>query len=238
MTDRSAQTSPLSYARLAGILYLVIIIFGISSEALIRSGLIVPGDATATAGNIIASQGLFRLGFFADSVMFLCDVALAVLLFILLKPVNKTVALVALFFRLTQTAVIALNLLNYHAASLVLSGPGYSSALGASQQHSLSYLFMDLHGHGYDLGLILFGVHCVLLGYLLVKSGYFPRVLGILMMAAGVTYLAGSYTRFLFPAYVTAVSPIYVVALVAELALCLWLLVKGLNLEQWNRTVG
>lgn len=237
MAIRTSQKMPILYARIAGFLYLIIIIFGISSEALIRSGLIVPENAAASAGNILASQGLFRLGFLADSIMFSCDVGLAVLLFILLKPVSKTLALMALFFRLTQTAVIAMNLLNYYAAMLLLTGPVYTSAFEPSQLHALTSMFLDLHAHGYDLGLILFGVHCMILGYLILKSRYIPKVLGILMMAGGVAYLVGSYTRFLFPDYVATVLPIYIVALVSELALCLWLLIKGVNLERWIERV-
>lgn len=236
MADRTVGgTSPLLYARVAGVLYLIIIVFGVFGEAFVRSSLIAPGDATATAGNIIASERLFRVGFLADSIMFLSDVALAVLLYILLKPVGKTLALVAMFFRLTQAAVLGLNLLNYYAAVLLLNGAGYASAFEADQLHSLSYFFLELHGHGYDLGLLAFGVHCVLLGYLIVESHYLPKVLGVLMVAAGFTYLIGSYTRFLFPDYVTLVSPIYIVALVSEVSLCLWLLVKGVNVEQWER---
>jgi hypothetical protein len=139
-----------------------------------------------------------------------------------------------LFFRLTQTAVITLNLLNYHAAVLLLKGPGYATVFGVAQLNSLSSLFLDLHSHGYDLGLILFGVHCLILGYLIAKSLYLPKAIGYLVMAAGVTYLIGSYTRFLFPDFVEAVSPIYLVAIVSELSLCLWLLIKGVDLERWR----
>jgi hypothetical protein len=137
-------------------------------------------------------------------------------------------------FRLTQTAVIALNLLHYHAAMLLLSGSGYSETLGASQLNALTSFFLDLHAHGYDLGLILFGLHCVLLGYLIFRSRYMPKVLGGLVVAAGFVYLIGSYTRFLAPGLVAAVSPIYIVAIVSELALCLWLLVKGVNMQRWE----
>jgi hypothetical protein len=238
MANRTGETSPLVYARVAGVLYLIIIVFGIFSEVFVRSGLIVKGDAAATAGNILASEGLFRVGFLADSIMFLSDVALAVLLFVLLKPVSKTLALIALFFRLTQTAVLALNLLNYHAALLLLKGTGFASAFEPGQVRSLSYLFLDLHGHGYDLGLLLFGLHCLLLGYLVVRSHYIPKALGILMIAAAFTYLIGSYTRFLFPDYVKTITPIYVVAFVSEVSLCLWLLIKGVNMEQWDRRMG
>jgi len=238
MTDRARETSPLVYARTAGVLYLIIIVFGIFSEVFIRSRLIVSGDAAATAGNILASEGLFRVGFLADSIMVMSDVALAVLLYVLFRPVNRTLALVATFFRLAQSAVLALNLLNYHAALLLLKDAGPATAFGADQLHAISYLFLDLHGHGYDLGLLLFGIHCLILGYLIVRSGFIPRVLGVLVMAAGVTYLVGSYTRFLFPAYVAFVSPIYIVAFVSELAICLWFLVRGVNLRQWERRTG
>ncbi|PSN10254.1 DUF4386 domain-containing protein [filamentous cyanobacterium CCT1] len=238
MADRTSEMSPLVYARAAGVLYLIIIVLGLFSEMFVRSSLISPGDAAATASNILAAEGLFRAGFLADSVMFLSDVALAVLLFVLLRPVNKALALVALCFRVTQTAVIALSLLNYYAALLLLKGSGYTSALDAAQLNSLSSLFLDLHSYGYDLGLILFGVHCLVLGYLIAKSLYMPRVLGYLVMAAGVTYLVGSYTRFLFPDFVETLSPIYLIAIVSELSLCLWLLVKGVNLEQWKEQAG
>jgi hypothetical protein len=234
MTDHTTETSPLVYARVAGVLYLIIIVFGIFGEMFVRSNLIVPGDAAATAGKIMASEGLFRAGFLADSIMFLSDVALAVLLYVLLKPVSKTLSLMAAFFRLAQTAVLALNLLNYYAALLLLNGSGYAEAFKADQLNALSYLFLDLHGHGYDLGLLLFGIHCLLLGYLIVKSHYIPKVLGVLMIAAGLTYLVGSYTRFLFPDWVTLVSPIYVVAFVSEISFCLWLLIKGVRVQEWE----
>ena len=235
MANHTQEPSPLFYARAAGFLYLIIIVFGIYGEMFVRSGLIVPGNPTETASNIITSQGLFRVGFLADSIMFLSDIALAVLLYTLLKPVSQIAALMAMCFRLAQTTVIALNLLHYHAAMLLLNGSGYSAAFGTNQLSALAAFFLDLHGHGYDLGLLLFGLHCLLLGYLIFKSGYLPKTLGVLIVASGFTYLIGSYTRFLFPEYVAAVSPIYIVAIVSELSLCLWLLMKGVSLQQWER---
>ncbi len=231
---KTIQNSPLIYSRVAGTLYLVIIASGIFGEAFVRSGLIVPENAAATAHNIMASPGLFRVGFLADSIMFLSDVALAVLLFVLLRPVNKVIALVAMCFRLTQTAVLALNLLNYYAAVLLLDDAVYASAFEPDQLESLSYLFLDLHGHGYDLGLLLFGVHCLLIGYLIFKSRYLPKALGALMVAASVSYIVGSYTRFLFPDDVSVVAPVYIVAFVAEISLCLWLLLKGVDVRKWR----
>ncbi|MBE0643937.1 MAG: DUF4386 domain-containing protein [Bacteroidetes bacterium] len=235
MTDRTITRSPILNARIAGILYLIIIVFGIFAEVFIRSRLIVPNDAAVTAGNLLASEGLYRIGFLADSIMFLSDIALAVLFYILLRPVNRTLALVAMFFRLTQAAVLAFNLLNYHAPLLILNGTEYQSAFGAEQVQALSSLFLELHSYGYDLGLLAFAVHCLILGYLIARSGYFPRILGMLIGAAGLTYLIGGYTRFLFPEYVSLISPIYIIALVAELSLCLWLLVKGVNTQEWEK---
>jgi hypothetical protein len=226
--------SPQAHARVAGVLYMVIIVLGLSAELFVRSGLIVWGDAAATAANISASPGAFRLGFLADSVMAICDVALAVLLFVLLKPVNATLALLAMVFRLTQTAVLALNLLNYYAALLLLEGKGFAAAFDPAQLQSLSYLFLDLHAHGYDLGLLLFGVHCLLLGYLIIRARYFPKTIGIMIAAGGLVYLLGSYAHFLAPGYGSALVPLYAVPLVAELSLCLWLLFKGVDLEQWR----
>ena len=236
--NRPTESSPLLYARVAGALYLVIIVCDIFGEVFVRSGLIVPEDSVATASNIMASEGLFRVGFLGDSIMCLSDVALAVLLYVLLKPVNKTVALIAMCFRLTQTAVLALNLLNYYAAILLLNDTVYALEFDLSQRASLSYLFLDLHKHGYDLGLLLFGVHCLLLGYLIVRSGYLPKTLGILTIGASGAYLIGSFTRFLFPHFVPVVAPIYIVALVAEVSLCLWLLVKGVNIQLWKKKVA
>ncbi|AMA10780.1 DUF4386 domain-containing protein [Picosynechococcus sp. PCC 73109] len=234
MADQTFKTSPQIYARAVGVLYLIIIVLGLFSEIFVRSPLIAPGDAATTASNIMAAEPLFRVGFLADSIMCLSDVAVAVLLFVLLRPINKILALIALCFRVTQTAVIALSLLNYYAAILLLKGSNYTAAFDVAQLNSLSSLFLDLHSYGYDLGLILFGVHCLVLGYLIAKSLYMPRVLGYLVMAAGITYLIGSYTRFLFPDFVEAIAPIYLVTIISELSLCLWLLIKGVNPKQWQ----
>ena len=226
-----AQTaiSPQHVARTAGLLYLVIIVLGLTGELIVRAGIIAPGDATATVANIQAYTGLFRFGFFADSVMLLCDIALAVLLYVLLRPVSKTLALMAMCFRLVQAAVIGGNLLHYHAALIALGSPEYAARLGAEQLSAVAALFLDLHSHGYDLGLLPFGISCLLLGYLVYRSGFLPRFLGVLLAAAGIVYLVGSYTRFLFPGYVETVMPMYLVAIVAESAMCLWLLIKGVD---------
>jgi hypothetical protein len=234
MKTRASALSPLSIARITGGLYLIIILLGISSELLVRGRLIVPGDAAATAANLLAGEGLFRLGFLADSVVFLSDAAVAALLYVLLRPIGRTVALVAAAFRLTQTAVLALNLLNQHAALLLVTGSHYAG-LGTAERDALAYFMLERHAYGYDLGLLFFGAHCALLGYLIVKSSFLPSVLGVLLMGASLAYLAGSYVHFLLPDLLSAIQPIYLVAIVAEVALCGWLLVKGVDAERWER---
>jgi hypothetical protein len=229
LTIRAAETSPIIYARVAGLLYLIIIVSGIFSEVYVRSSLIVTGDAAATATKILASEWLFRIGFASDAIMLLSDVAIAVLFYVLLKPVNHTLALMAAAFRLTQAAILGLNLLNYYAALLLLNGTGYANAFEADQLHALMMLFLDMHSHGYDLGLLFFGLSSLILGYLVAKSDYFPGILGYGLMAAALVYLTGSLTLFLFPDYLSFITPIYIVPLVAEVSFCLWLLVKGVK---------
>ena len=232
MTVPNAPSLSSRQARVAGFLYLPIIICGISSEVFIRSQLIVSGDAGATAGNILAAGPLFRLGFFLDSVMLLCDVALAVALYLIFRPVSHALSLTAAAFRLTQAAVLGVNLLCYYAAWLVLTVPSYAGSFDTAQLGSLAMLALDLHGHGYDLGLLFFGISNLILGYLIIRSRLFPGILGYGLIAAAVVYLLGGYVRFMVPDLYPAMQPAYLVPLIAELAFCLWLLTKGVGVAE------
>jgi hypothetical protein len=205
----------------AGGLYLAIIVLGVWSEAAVRSALVVPGDAGTTAANVLAAEGLFRASLAADAVMAMCDVGLAVLLYRLLRPAGVGLALAATAFRLIQTAVIAANLLTQHTALRVLEGVG-----GFEDAAGLALLLLDAHSHGYDLGLLFFGVNSLLVGALLWRST-FPRILGPALGAAGVVYLVGSSLRFLAPGVAEAFAPAYLVPLLAESALCFVLLWQG-----------
>lgn len=231
MTTRAAETPPIAYARIAGFLYLLIIVFGIFGEVAVRSSLIVDGDPAATVANILAAKSLFRIGFAADAIMLLSDVAIAVLFYVLFRPVSKTLALTAAAFRLTQAAVLGFNLLNYYAPMLLLGGAEYTGALDTNQLNAMVMLFLDMHSHGYDLGLLFFGISMLILGRLVVRSNFLPRLLGYGLMAAAVVYLVGSLTRFLLPGYAPFIAPAYAVPLVAELSFCLWLLVKGIRVR-------
>lgn len=223
------EKSPLVYARFAGVCYLIIILAGVFGEGFVRSSIIVSGDAAATAANVIASQGLFRAGFIADCLMLVSDVAIAILLYELLRPVSRVLSLTAAAFRLTQAAVLGLNLLHYYGAAILLKGNSYTEAFEPGTLNGLALLMLDIHAHGYDLGLIFFAFTCAIQGYLVVKSTYFPDWIGYGLAAAGVVYLIGSLTRFLLPEFMSMLTPIYLVPLVAELSFCMFLLIKGVK---------
>ncbi|HPQ45419.1 MAG TPA: DUF4386 domain-containing protein [Syntrophales bacterium] len=229
MKIHPTEISMAACARMTGALYLIIIVFGLFSEIFVRSTMIIYGDADATANNILASEWLFRAGFAGDLIIFLCDVAVAILLYVLLLPVSKTLSLLSAGFRLVGTAMYGVNLLNYFNALLILKGSAYLSSFDPGQIHSMALMFLNIHKHGYDLGLVFFGLHCLLLGYLLFKADYFPRILGVLMVLAGMGYVVGSFTLFLWPEYTSTVAPVYLAPLIGELSLGLWLLIKGVG---------
>jgi len=228
--------SPQTYARLAGALYLVIIILGLVDETFIRGSLIVPGDTAATANKIIAWESLFRWGIVGDLIMHICDVPLTLILYLLLRPVSKDLSLLAAIFSLLQTAVLIANKLNLVMTLLVLGGLGYRSAFDQQQVQTLVALSLRLHEYGFGIGLIFFGVSCLIVGYLTYKSNYFPKALGVLHAIAGLSYLVNSFALLLAPALADKMFPaILVPAFVGELAMCLWLLIKGVDVLNWDK---
>lgn len=233
-----SQFSPQFYARIGGLLYLLIIIAGMFAEVFVRNKLFVSGDATATANNIINSPFLWRIGISADLIMQICDLPVMLILYLLLKPVNKNIALLNLLFNMIQTAVLVANKLNLLNALFLLGDAEYLKTLGPNQLHSLSYLSIKLHEFGFGIGLIFFGIVCLLEGYLIFKSGYFPKTLGILMQVAGLCYLTNSFTLILAPKLANIMFPVILIPpLIAELSLCLWLIFKGVNMPVWDKKV-
>lgn len=210
-------------ARAAGLLYLIIVVAGLGAELGIRSSLINLENAQATASAILAAPGLFRLGIAADLVMAVCDAGLAILLYLIFRSVAPGVALSAMVFRLIQTVLIAANLLALQTAWLLLS-----NATGPSneQAHSLALVFLELHSHGYDLGLVFFGINGLLMAVLLWHSGLFARVFAVGLASAGLVYLIGSGLKFFAPEYSEAFMPAYGIAVVAETAFCIRLLLQ------------
>ncbi|PWU03758.1 MAG: DUF4386 domain-containing protein [Bacteroidetes bacterium] len=227
--------SPQVYARVGGIAYLVIIVFGLLGEMFVRNSLIVSGNAAATANNIAASSGLWRAGIAGDLIMHICDVILMVVFYVLLKPVNRNLALMAVLFNVVQTSVLVSNKMNLLMPTFLLNGAGYLKAYSLEQLQAYSYLFLRAHGYGFGVGLIFFGCTCVLLGYLIIKSGYFPKWIGVLMQIAGICYLFNSFSLILAPKFADQLFPfILLPPFVGELSLCICLIVKGVNMEKWN----
>jgi len=234
MTTRTDAVSPQVYARIAGSLYLIIIIAGALGQIFIRGKLIVAGDAAATAGNLMASQSLWRIGIAGDLLMHVFDIPLMLALYLLLKPVNKNLAVSAVLFNLIQTAVLVVNKLNLLVPLFLLGNAEYLKALEPQQLQALAYLPLKLHDYGFGIGLIFFGCVCLVQGYLIFKSGFLPKTIGVLMALAGLSYLTNSITLLLAPAYAEMVVPVLALALLGELALSLWLIVKGVNIPKWH----
>jgi len=187
MNNNTSETSPQIYARICGVLYLIIIITGIFAETFVRSKLTVSGNAIATADNILISEKLWRLGFSASIIMLVCDVGVTYLLYILLKPVNKNIALLSTLFRLVSISVLAVSLLNHFAALFPLENAEYLKVFTHDQLSALSYLSLKAFSHGYNISLVFFGCHCIFLGYLIFKSGFISKILGILLIICSIS---------------------------------------------------
>lgn len=231
---KTVETSPQMYARIGGLLYLIIIVAGISSELLIRSNLIVSNDPAATANNIMASQFLWRFGIVADVIMHLCDVPLMIIFYILLRPVNKTLALIGVVFNLMQSAVMVAYKLNLVQALFLLGSADYLKVFEPQQLHTLAYLAIRADMYGYGIGLIFFGFACILYGYLIFRSGYIPKVLGVMMQIAGVCYILNNFILLLAPKFADILF--LIPCFIGELSLCLWFIFKGVNITIWRET--
>ena len=217
-------------------LYLLIIAAGLFAEAFVRSRLIVPADAAATAANILAHRTLFRVGMAADLSTFLCAIPLTVILFALLRPVNKHVALVMLLFNLAQDAIGGMNALNTYRPLQLLGGADYLNVFSPEQLQAMALLALRTHSVGFGIALMFFGASCLALGYLIFKSGFFPGILGILMAIAGACYLTNGFLSILSPSLASIL--VLLPAFVGELALALWLAVKGVDVPKWNEKAG
>jgi hypothetical protein len=235
MTARTAATSPRTYARIVGILYLVIFILGPFAFFLGRTGVVVPGDPAATVDNLMASESMFRLGMVAETVIVLIEIVVSALLYVLLRPVSRPLSLAAALARFAQSVLQAVNLFTAVPALLLLGGAGYLAAFEPDQLNALVLLFMDVNAFVIIIWGLIFGFHLLLLGYLVYNSGFWPRFLGILLLLASLGYLAQSYGHILAPQFDDLLATIVVVLSVpGELAFTLWLLIKGVDVERWE----
>jgi hypothetical protein len=234
MTHHPTDSSPQGYARTGGVLYLIIIAAGLFDEA-VRDKLIVSGDATATANHVMASQLLWRVSVAGDLVKLACAVALALIFYVLLRPVSRNLALLAAFFNLVSIAVEAACKLYLFAALFLLGSADYLRAFEPHRLHALAYLALKSHDQGLAISLAFFGCQCIVLGVLIFRSGYLPKILGVLMQIAGVCYLVNSFALFLSPGLAGLIFPaIMIPAFIGESSVCLWLIVKRVNLPKWQ----
>lgn len=235
MTSQSDQALPRPPARIIGFFYLIIIVAAAFAEPVVRDKLIVSGDAAATASNILGSEQLFRWAGAADFLTIVSDIIVAILLYYLLAPVSRSVALLAAAFRLTQTAIMAVDLLFHFGPLLLLKSAPHLTGFTTPQLQDLSLFALKLHSVGYNIGLLFFGVHCILIGYLIMKSTFLPRLIGILLAVAGLCYGINTMANLVLPSLPFKLFPyILLPGFFAELGLTLWLLIMGVNLPKWR----
>jgi hypothetical protein len=232
MTNKERINSPQKTARFAAFVFLIIFFLGMSTELFIRPGMIVPGDAAATVKNVAASEALFRLSLVSDLIRQMFLMLLPLVLYKLLKPVNKTIALLMVILALVSVPISMLNELNHFAVLLLSSGAGYLTAFKADQLNILVMFFLELRKYGTFIPQVL-SLWVLLLGYLVFKSGFLPRILGILLMVGGLCYTVQAVLFFLFPNFDAMILGLF--AFIGELLFYLWLLIKGVNIEAWEK---
>lgn len=228
--------APVALGRIAGALYIIIAVAAMFAHFYVPDALVVAGDGAATAARIAADPGLFRAGIGAEVFILLIEVILSVILYVLLRPVNGAVAILAMVSRLIMTTVHGINLLN-HVVVLILvgaAGSGFASGIDAGLRNTLVSLFIDAHDYGFTIGIIFLTIHVFALGYLIVKSGYFPRVLGYLFVIAGIGYLIDGVAILLVPAYGATPVLIAIPITLAEISFPIWLLIRGVRREEWH----
>lgn len=231
-----AEASPQHLARIAGVLYLIIIVGGFFAIGYVPAALVVPGDAAATAHNIQAHELLYRFGLVAHMIILACNIPLALIFYELFKVVSRRLALLVVFFTLVGTAVESANLLNQFAPLMLLGGGHYSSVFNTEQLQALAYMPLDLQAISYDIQQVIYAGYLLTAGYLVFRSTFLPRAIGVLLAIGGLCYLTYSFASFLSPEFAAHLVPyIQVPSGVAELSLCLWLLVMGVNVSRWEQ---
>ena len=231
----SVKDAPNLYARIVGFSYLLIIGLGLTGQLFIRDALIVAGDGAATASNILQAETIWRLAITGDVLMHALDIPVMICLYLLLKQVHKPLALVSVAFNMAQTAVLVANKLLLLVPLLLLQSADYVAAFDSEHIHAQVMLLARLHNYGFGLGLIFFGFACIGYGLLVFNSSFLPKFLGVLMMMAGASYLINSLTLLLAPSLSGVVFPILVLSFLGELTFALWLIIKGVDADQWRQ---
>jgi len=231
---RSVEAAPKLYARTGGALYLAIIALGAFAEA-VRGRVVVPGDPAATTAHLTSAQALWRLGIGAELAGLVFTVVLAMIFYVLFRPVSREVNLLATFLRLAGITVQAVAVTSLVAALAPLAAGAHADAFAAGQRSVLVSFSIEAHQAGFGLALLLFGTGFLFHGWLIYRSGFLPRTLGVLIVVAGLCYITNSLALFLAPALQDRLFPLILLPpFVGELSLCLWLLVKGVDAQRWT----
>ena len=230
MTERITQASPRTVARIIGVLYLVTILTGVFAQAFVSERLVVSGDAAATAASILTHWSLYGLGFTVYMIEMACQIAMTAVFYSLLKPVNRSVALVGLCLGLAGSTIKTFSRVFYLAPLFVLGGAHYLNAFNPEQLQALALLFLKVNDRGAGIALAFFGFETLLQGYLIFRSTFLPRILGVLGAVAGLGWLT-----FLSPTvgyHVFIYVAVY--ALLLSAAMIVWLLVFGVDEQRWK----
>ncbi len=235
MTNNFKEISQNKAAKIAGIGYLIIFILGIITNFFVFNSMLVQGDAQATVNNILSNEILFRSGIVSWLVVLIIDIIIAWALFVLLKPVNKSISLLAAWFRLVYVAIFGITQLNLLFVIIVLSGADFLNVFTTNQLNALALLFLNGHNYGFLIALVFFGIHLYFISYLIFKSQFVPKYLGVLLLLAASGYLIDSFANFLIPDYadykMIFMIIVAVPGIVGELAFTLWLLFRGTKVE-------
>jgi hypothetical protein len=230
MTERITKSSPRLTARITGVFYLITILTGIFAGGFVSERLVVQGDAAATATNILTHSGLFQLGFAVYLIEMACNIAMTALFYDLLKPAGRSVSLLAAFLGFAGCVIKTFSRVFFITPLFVLGGAHYLSVFSAEQLQALALLFLKVNDRGAGIALVFFGFYALLTGYLIIRSTFLPRILGVVSVIAGLGWLSFLYlplAHLLFP-YVVAL------ALLGAGALICWLLVFGVNEQRWK----
>jgi hypothetical protein len=219
MMERIAEVSPRPRARITGVVYLLYFLTAVSAEVFVGRGRLVLYDAV-------------------DLIGFALYIAVTLLFYYMFRPVNRSLSLLAAFFSLVGCAIGAFNCLFHLAPLVVLGGAPSLSAFNVEQLQALALMFLKLHAQGYNIAMVLFGSYNLLIGYLIFRSTFMPRILGVLLAFSGLCYETNCFANFLSPGFAAHLVPYILAPGVAELLLALWLVVMGVNVQRWNEQAG
>jgi len=230
MMERIGETSPRLKARIAGVLYLLTILMGVFAQGFVSGSLVVDGDAAATATNVLMHRGLFQLGFAVFLIEMACQIAMTALFYELLKPAGRSVSRVAAFLGLAGSVIKTFSRVFFIVPLFILEGAHYLNVFSVEQLRALALLFLKVNDRGAGVALVFFGFYALLTGYLIIRSTFLPRILGVLSVVGGLGWLSFLY----LPLGHRAFPYVAVFALLGAAALIVWLLVFGVNEQQWN----